>query len=59
MRRESKCPPGRAWIQTVLHTSYGAPALANFLESTGILTRRWMLGLDQAGGNGQSGTGAR
>jgi hypothetical protein len=33
MRRESKCPPGRAWIQTVLHTNFGAKALTNFLES--------------------------
>jgi hypothetical protein len=55
MRRESKCPPGRAWIQTVLHTSYGTQALTNFLESPGVLTRWWMLGLDQARGNGQAG----
>jgi hypothetical protein len=55
MRRESKCPPGRAWIQTVLHTSYGAPALTNFLESTDILTRRWILGLDRDEDNGQAG----
>jgi hypothetical protein len=57
MRRESKCPPGRACIQTVLHTSYGASALTNFLESTGILTRRWMLGLHRDSGDGQAGDG--
>jgi ribonuclease HI len=55
MCRESKCPPGRAWIQTVLHTSYGAPALTNFLESTGILTRRWILGRDRDEDDGQAG----
>jgi hypothetical protein len=39
----------------MLHTSYGASALTNFLESTGILTRRWMLGLDRDKGDGRAG----
>jgi hypothetical protein len=29
--------------------------LTNFLESTGILTRRWILGLDRDGDDGQAG----
>jgi hypothetical protein len=52
-------PAGRAWIQKVLHTTSGAPALTNFLESTGILTRRWILGLDRDGADGEAGYAGR
>jgi hypothetical protein len=39
------------------HTSYGASALTNFLDSSGILTRRLMLGLDKVEGKWQAGEG--